>query len=171
MSAGAVPRGRLVHRETGLAIYFMLVALSNYMLNHEFYKLISMLNYLLNYICSENTFRACAKCILWRAQSYSGRGRNRRGVGRESRCAQALYSSKFSPGTSLGGVPREQKMLKGHPPRVIYHQVYKYTKKMPALILVTPHVDGCGALILITPHVDGVVSQTRAIIVRTEGAR
>jgi len=29
-----------------------------------------------------------------------------------------------SPGTSLGGVPREQKMLKGHLPRVIYHQVY-----------------------------------------------
>ena len=24
----------------------------------------------------------------------------------------------------LGGVPREQKMLKGHLPRVIYHQVY-----------------------------------------------
>ena len=29
-----------------------------------------------------------------------------------------------TPGTSLGGVPREQKMLKGHLPRVIYHQVY-----------------------------------------------
>jgi len=28
----------------------------------------------------------------------------------------------------MGGVPREQKMLKGHLPRVIYHQVYKYTK-------------------------------------------
>ena len=27
-----------------------------------------------------------------------------------------------------GGVPREQKMLKGHLPRVIYHQVYLYTK-------------------------------------------
>jgi len=26
--------------------------------------------------------------------------------------------------TSLGGVPREQKMLTGHLPRVIYHQVY-----------------------------------------------
>ena len=26
--------------------------------------------------------------------------------------------------TSLGGVPREQKMLEGHLPRVIYHQVY-----------------------------------------------
>ena len=25
---------------------------------------------------------------------------------------------------SLGGVPREQKMLKGHLPRVIYHQEY-----------------------------------------------
>jgi len=29
----------------------------------------------------------------------------------------------------LGGVPREQKMLKGHLPRVIYHQVYQFTKK------------------------------------------
>ena len=29
----------------------------------------------------------------------------------------------------LGGVPREQKMLKGHQPGVIYHQVYEYTKK------------------------------------------
>jgi len=27
-------------------------------------------------------------------------------------------------GTSLGGVPREQEMLKGHLPRVMYHQVY-----------------------------------------------
>ena len=27
-------------------------------------------------------------------------------------------------GTPLRGVPREQKMLKGHLPRVIYHQVY-----------------------------------------------
>jgi len=26
---------------------------------------------------------------------------------------------------SLGGVPREQKMLKGHLPRVIYHQLYE----------------------------------------------
>jgi len=31
-------------------------------------------------------------------------------------------------GTSLGRVPREQKMLKGHLPRVICHQVYEYTK-------------------------------------------
>ena len=29
---------------------------------------------------------------------------------------------------ALGGVPREQKMLKGHLPRVMYHQVYEYTK-------------------------------------------
>ena len=27
-----------------------------------------------------------------------------------------------------GLVPREQKMLKGHLPRVIYHQMYEYTK-------------------------------------------
>jgi len=31
----------------------------------------------------------------------------------------------------LGGVPREQKMLKGHLPRVIYRQVYYYTKTHP----------------------------------------
>ena len=31
---------------------------------------------------------------------------------------------------SLEGVPQEQKMLKGHLPRVVYHQVYKYTKIM-----------------------------------------
>ena len=30
----------------------------------------------------------------------------------------------------LGEVPREQKMRKGHLPRVIYHQVYEYTKKI-----------------------------------------
>jgi hypothetical protein len=28
----------------------------------------------------------------------------------------------------LRGIPQEQKMLKGHLPRVKYHQVYKYTK-------------------------------------------
>ena len=28
----------------------------------------------------------------------------------------------------LGGVPREQRMLKGHLPRFIYHRVYLYTK-------------------------------------------
>jgi hypothetical protein len=34
----------------------------------------------------------------------------------------------------LEGVPREQNMLKGHLPRVIYHQVYWYTKiKVPGL--------------------------------------
>ena len=34
------------------------------------------------------------------------------------------FSFITSTGASLGGVPREQKMLKGHLPRVIYHQVY-----------------------------------------------
>ena len=29
---------------------------------------------------------------------------------------------------ALGGVAREQKMIKGHAPRVIYHQVYQFTK-------------------------------------------
>ena len=32
------------------------------------------------------------------------------------------------PTVALGGLPREQQMLKGHLPRVIYHQVYSYTK-------------------------------------------
>ena len=31
----------------------------------------------------------------------------------------------------VGWVPREQKMLKGHLPRVIHHQVYQYTKIVP----------------------------------------
>ena len=35
-----------------------------------------------------------------------------------------------TPGTSLGGVPREQKILKGHPPRAMYRQVYWYQKKL-----------------------------------------
>ena len=30
---------------------------------------------------------------------------------------------------TLGVVPQAQKMLKGHLPRVLYHQVYMYTKK------------------------------------------
>ena len=32
---------------------------------------------------------------------------------------------------SVEGVPREQKMLKGHLPRVLYHQVYLYTQIIP----------------------------------------
>jgi len=35
------------------------------------------------------------------------------------------------PDSVLGGVPQEQKMLKGHLLRVIYHQVHKYTKINP----------------------------------------
>ena len=30
---------------------------------------------------------------------------------------------------ALAGVPREQKMLKGHLPRVIYHQILVYEEK------------------------------------------
>ena len=40
------------------------------------------------------------------------------------------WLNRFS---SPGGVPLEQKMLKGHLPRVIYHQVHKYTKSMLVL--------------------------------------
>jgi len=37
--------------------------------------------------------------------------------------------SLSTPLIDLGEVPREQKMLKGHLPRVIYHQVYWYMTK------------------------------------------
>ena len=36
----------------------------------------------------------------------------------------------------MGGVSREQKMLKGHLPRVIYHQVYWYT-----IIIIVPGLE------------------------------
>ena len=35
-----------------------------------------------------------------------------------------FQNAVFRLGGKIGGVPREQKMLKGHLPRVIYHQVY-----------------------------------------------
>jgi len=35
-----------------------------------------------------------------------------------------LIDSGLVGSTDLGGVPREQKMLTGHLPRVIHHQVY-----------------------------------------------
>ena len=37
--------------------------------------------------------------------------------------------------SGLGRVPREQEMLKGHLPRVIYHHVYLYTKIMLKRVL------------------------------------
>jgi len=40
------------------------------------------------------------------------------------RCLTALFRQT----DGLGGVPRKQNMLKRHLPRVIYHQVYEYTK-------------------------------------------
>ena len=51
-------------------------------------------------------------------------------VGNGFSCNDVQVNSVFScdvkqvRGTSLGGVPRGLKMLKGHLPRVIYHQVY-----------------------------------------------
>jgi hypothetical protein len=33
-------------------------------------------------------------------------------------------STGFHSSHPQGGVPRAQKVLKGHPPRVVYHQVY-----------------------------------------------
>ena len=35
-----------------------------------------------------------------------------------------LSTPKGGDSGLVEGVPREQKMLKGHPPRVIYHQLY-----------------------------------------------
>ena len=40
----------------------------------------------------------------------------------------SLDPQLYTSGTSLGGVPQEQNMLKGHLPRVIYHQVHYHTK-------------------------------------------
>ena len=39
-----------------------------------------------------------------------------------------VFGAHFSIADSMGGVPREQKMFKGHLPRVVYHQVNEYTK-------------------------------------------
>jgi len=48
------------------------------------------------------------------------------GSGAEHRVCLRGFHLVISSGLvgSLGGVPREQKMLKGHLTRVIYHQVY-----------------------------------------------
>jgi len=71
---------------------------------------------------------------------------NAHGVGLGGRGRQAVRARRVAPPRLAGaarlcihggrvgamlvveGVPREQKMLKGHLPRVIYHQAYKYTK-------------------------------------------
>ena len=39
-------------------------------------------------------------------------------------CFFCYSADRLRVGTSLGGVPREQKIFTGHLPRVIYHQVY-----------------------------------------------
>ena len=41
---------------------------------------------------------------------------------------QSLYTQGWFPQQILGEVPQEQKVLKGHLLRVIYHQVFLYTK-------------------------------------------
>ena len=47
---------------------------------------------------------------------------------RKPRCgyldSYGTHGDKVMRNPKLGGVPREQKLLKGHLPRVIYHQVY-----------------------------------------------
>ena len=73
-------------------------------------------------------------CEQWRAR--------RVGVSVSSALGSATYPATTAPSaptfsgfkfqnlidSGQGGVPREQKMLKGHLPRVIYHQVYSDTK-------------------------------------------
>ena len=51
---------------------------------------------------------------------------------------EPLIDAGLVGSTALGGVPREQKMLKGHLPRVIYHLVYWYTKIIRTLDFAIP---------------------------------
>jgi len=53
-----------------------------------------------------------------------------------------LIDSALVGSTSLKGVPRWQKMLKGHLPRAMYHQVYKSTKIEIRLLFIGAGADG-----------------------------
>ena len=53
-------------------------------------------------------------------------------------CTTSLDDSCY-PLWALGGVPREQKKLKGHLPRVIYHQVYYYTEIIHSILVYGEH--------------------------------
>ena len=81
---------------------------------------------------------------MWRAQSYSGNERKLSSSGVESsRVLQRVIDAglvifvhhihRETRGTSLGGAPREQTMLNGELPRVIYHQVYLSIRRKAAL--------------------------------------
>ena len=50
------------------------------------------------------------------------------GLSQEARHTPAIGLIPGRDRLTLGGVPREQKMLKGHLPRVIYHQICWYAK-------------------------------------------
>ena len=55
------------------------------------------------------------------------------GSGHATPCRMTGVTLHSSTDSGLvGGVPREQKMLKGHLPRVIYHQVYFGIRRLPA---------------------------------------
>jgi len=56
-----------------------------------------------------------------------------------------LNGSSFITSTGAYGVPREQKMLKGLLPRVIYHQVYQDTK-IKHFLMSTPWLQQCTRL-------------------------
>ena len=71
---------------------------------------------------------------------------------------------------STGRVPREQKLLKGHLPRVIYQQVYEHTKKnvpgsvRPLLFLHAPTIFFLHAPKMCTCiHLEGLGCRTRRL--------
>jgi len=68
-----------------------------------------------------------AKVDSLKPRKYIHIGRRARGVRATSTASMLglmIDSGLVGSTDSLGGVPREQKMLKGHLPRVMYHQVY-----------------------------------------------
>ena len=62
------------------------------------------------------------RCESWDAATSCEPGGTRYELG-------AVTDSGLVGSTALGGVPREQKMLKGHLPRVTYHKMYYSTEK------------------------------------------
>ena len=52
---------------------------------------------------------------------------------KRKRLSTLSVEGPLTRGTSLGGVPREQKMLQENLPTVMFHQVYQYTKIIHAL--------------------------------------
>ena len=75
-----------------------------------------------------------ARCARASRASYCARPHARL-RSRESRShSETKVISEGGERRSLGGVPREQKMLKGHLPRVIYHQVYSNIRRLWCMV-------------------------------------